>query len=308
MKLRTTLPCLILCATGAHLAIACFLHVRWMMTGNLRWLTPRFQYQSAFFLTACCGLELGLSYVAWRQFARDDELKQAWLLMMLAALCHLTGTVLTHLLGSEPALAGSRDPVIALADLHTAVLLYQSGSVIGGPLHLLLLGGGLFFVLRVYLNLGLLSKLQTSDYALLGIVFAYTLRFLYEVLAWYLSDTEQLTFARVINWANDPLLSVLLLEAVFIRRAVIGMGRSLIAACWGAFVAAVFLTSVGNMGLWATWHGWLKWPLSSVTWYIWFFASAAFALGPAFQVEASLRAKKATGTLLRESGVMLARP
>jgi hypothetical protein len=308
MKLRITLPGFILCATGAHLAIACFLHVRWLMTGEVRWLTPLFQSQSAFFLTAFCGLELGLSYVAWRQFARDDELKQAWLMIMLAALCHLAGTVLTHLLGSEPALAGSRDPVIAVADQNTAVLLHQCGSVIGSPLHLLLLGGGLFCVLRVYLNLGLLSKLQTTDYALLGIVFAYTLRFLYEVLAWYMSDTDQLTFARVINWANDPLLSVLLLEAVFIRRAVIGMGRSLIAACWGAFVAAVFLTSLGNMGLWVTRHGWLKWPLSSVTWYVWFFASAAFALGPAFQVEASLRAKKVAGTLLRESGVMPVRP
>ena len=33
----------------------------------------------------------------------------------------------------------------------------------------------------------------------------------------------------------------------------------------------------------------IPWPVSSMTWYIWYPATAAYTLGPAYQVEAAAR-------------------
>ena len=53
-----------------------------------------------------------------------------------------------------------------------------------------------------------------------------------------------------------------------------------------AFAAAIALTALGDIGIWATWNGYLPWPWSSMGWYVWFLASGAYALGPAYQVHA----------------------
>lgn len=58
----------------------------------------------------------------------------------------------------------------------------------------------------------------------------------------------------------------------------------------GGFSLGIFLTSLGDIGIWATSHNYLPWPYSSITWYVWFLASAAYVLGPAYQVEACRRA------------------
>jgi len=82
------------------------------------------------------------------------------------------------------------------------------------------------------------------------------------------------------------LLIVLLIEVICIRRSLLGMEWGLIARCWAAFAAAIALTALGNIGIWATWTGYLPWPWSSMVWYVWFLVSGAFALGPAYQVQA----------------------
>jgi hypothetical protein len=162
---------------------------------------------------------------------------------------------------------------------------------------MLLLACGLFIVVRVYKRLGLLARLTVYDYGLLSIVVGYTLSFLIEVSQAHLRLPGTVTVTKVINWASDPLLGLLLLEAIFIRRSVANMGCGLIANCWSAFTAAIFLTSIGNMGLWATSHEYLTLPYSALTWGIWHFAMAAYALGPAYQVEAL---RRATSSLERE--------
>ena len=88
-------------------------------------------------------------------------------------------------------------------------------------------------------------------------------------------------FHKMLGWASDPRLSILLFEAILIRRSAIETGWGLLAKSWGSFAAGIFLTSLGDMGLWASANSYLPWPYSSVTWYVWFLASAAFALGPA---------------------------
>jgi hypothetical protein len=94
----------------------------------------------------------------------------------------------------------------------------------------------------------------------------------------------------IISWASDPLLCVLLVEAILIRRSAANLGWGLVSRCWMCFTAAIFLTSVGDIGLWAWSRGYLSHYLEVASWYVWFLASAAYVLGPAYQYQAILRA------------------
>jgi hypothetical protein len=85
---------------------------------------------------------------------------------------------------------------------------------------------------------------------------------------------------------------VLLLEAILIYRSASNMGWGLIPRCWVAFTAAIFLTSLGDMGLWAWAKGYLPQALVVMSWHVWFAAGACFALGPAYQLQAILQATR----------------
>jgi hypothetical protein len=297
MNIRASLPNLVLATTGVYVSIALFNYTRWWATGDISCVISFFRGQGTFFFFAFNLIGLALSVMAWRHFSSDDVLKQAWLWIVLAAACHLTGRVFVSILGVNPSLVNEASPAIAWVGKDAAVAFYSAGSIIGGPMQMLSLACGLFIVVRVYKRLGLLARLTVYDYALLSIVVGYTLSFLFEISQARLRLPGPVTVTKAINWASNPLLSLLLLEAIFIRRSVANMGYGLIAKCWSAFTAAIFLTSIGNMGLWATGHKYLTLPYSSLTWGIWHFAMAAYALGPAYQVEALLRA---TSALKRE--------
>ena len=101
-----------------------------------------------------------------------------------------------------------------------------------------------------------------------------------------------MTLTAVLNWITDPLLSCLLVEAVLVRRAVVGMGWGLISKSWGAYTAAIFLTSLAHMLMWADSYGYIRWQVGAIAWYLWFVVTAAYALGPAYQLQASVRAKQ----------------
>ena len=84
----------------------------------------------------------------------------------------------------------------------------------------------------------------------------------------------------LINWITDPLFCVLLWQAILIPKVRFVYG-GFVLRCWGAFTKAIFATSLGSLGMWASAY---SYPLNSISWYIWFLVSALFALGPAYQV------------------------
>jgi hypothetical protein len=53
------------------------------------------------------------------------------------------------------------------------------------------------------------------------------------------------------------------------------------------------------MGMWLVYSGRLTWDQASlITWYIWYPAAAAYAAGPALQVEAVLAVRRAWAAAL----------
>lgn len=216
-------------------------------------------------------------------------MKPAWALILLSFVCRFSGDLLTHALS-----------------VNSNQALKEIGQVIGGPGSMVLLAGGLLLVLRVYRRLGMLARLMPFDYALLVAVIGYTLLFTYDLLRWLGESPAPVTTLKAINWLSDPLLSLLLFEAIFIRRSVIQMGSGLISRCWGAFTAGIFFTSMGDMGIWAVSQGYLQWPQSAGAWYVWFLASAAYALGPAYQAKAMSHATKEVARYAPEKRVEFA--
>jgi hypothetical protein len=158
------------------------------------------------------------------------------------------------------------------------------------PLYMALLACGLFYVLRACRRNGVLGNLKWLDFVLLGIVTAYTTHFFATIVVG--RSGSHWTVETITAWTSDPLLCVLLLEAILILRSAANMGWGLIPRCWVAFTAAIFITSLGDMGLWAWAKGYLSPALVAVSWHVWFVAGASFALGPAYQLQAMVQATR----------------
>jgi predicted small integral membrane protein len=269
------LPRWIVMITAIHLALAGFPLIRWLGFHREDWIAWFFDYQSPLFFVAINALALVLSIAAWKQFSPRQSLRGAWLLISFSAGFRLLGSVLNQIVGHH----SWGDPLVPS-------LQRQAGWTAEGPISMLLLASGLFIMLRLYKRLGLLARLTAFDHAMLGVVSAYSLYVGYSVIQIQIRTHPPITLDAVLHWAGDPLLCLLLFEAIFIRRAVTDMGWGLIAKCWGAFVAAILLTSIGSMGQWAVSFQYIRWPASALTWFIWYPVAAAYALGAAYQVEA----------------------
>jgi hypothetical protein len=275
--------------TGAHLAIGIACLLAWFQSGADWWLDYYFHYQGAMFFVCVGFVDLMLCWKAWSQFEPDETLRSAWLLIALASLYRVAGYLFSQIL-SVDSLINPHRLFSASWDSGLAITFRQYGMIVSGPLQMAVLAWGLFIVLRTYRRLGILGRLKSIDLLLIAAVSVFTLRQLYEINLWLQATGRPDSLYKVLGWASDPLLSILLVEAILIRRAVLETGWGLIAKCWGALMVAIVITSLGDVGLWATSHNYIPWPFETVTWYVWYPASAAFALAPAYQLEAVHRA------------------
>lgn len=292
IKSASSLTSWILWVTTVHLAVGIVIHTAWLMTGSESWLRCYFDYEGTLIFVAFYVLEVLLSVAAYRQFSSDQPLHSAWFFIVLAASCHLLGGLLKHLLSANTYI----NPFHYLSrggvwDAHAADLLRAWGTVIAGPMQMALLAWGLFYSLRVYKKYGLLGRLRAVDWVLIGSGTVYTLIIIYQIVGTILHHWSEVTLSHAFTWPNDLLLNVLLFEAIFLRRSAADMGWGFIAKVWGAFAVAIFLTTLANACSALAAYGYLPWPEYAFIWYIWYPASAAYVLGPAYQVEASKTAR-----------------
>ena len=284
LRALPSLPRLIVTVTAVLLAMGLGAAIAWRRTGNDAIISGFFHYPGALFLVGASAVQLWLSWLCWRQFSRGDLMCPAWFAIMLAGGAHSIGSICSQLLGVDSYLNPLMYCDVPWVD-SAAESLRQLGLLLGGPCQMTLLASGLALMLRTYRRAGLAPRLTAVDWLLVAALISYTVREAWQVV-WFMQHGKAPTSFEVISWASDPLLIVLLFEAVCIRRAVLSMGRGLIAKCWGAFAAAIALTALGDAGIWATWNRYLDWPVSAIGWYLWFLPAAAYALGPAYQVEA----------------------
>ncbi len=278
------LPWLIGAITVAHLAIAMVIAVVASLTGKATLLVDFLRYPGALFLVSASAAGLWLSWRCWRQFSKSDLLRQAWLLIMWAAGAQCLGSICTQVLGAYTHL----NPLMYTSTGWPAPairLFARVGLLMNGPFQMTLLACGLSFVLRAYRRSGLFPHLGRWAGLLAVALVMYTVHEA-KLLQALLRTGKANSGFQILGWPNDPLLIVLLFEAFCILRPVFGTGWGLIAKCWGAFAAGIALHAAGDILLWQN-H--LPEQAHALGWFAWFLAGTAFALGPAYQLEAFRR-------------------
>jgi len=275
--------------TLVHLAIGMFVHARYMTAGDTHLLRLYFDYEGALVFLFLSALQAYFATVAYREFSSHQPLGTAWLYIAVASVCNFAGTVLTKLFAVDSAL----NPINYISGSTESLrsLLGNVGTVVSGPVQMILLGTGLYLAIRVYRQLAMTKKLKPLDLGMIAAAMLYTIIVIVGIVRTVRAHPEGVAADHALTWPGDYLLSLLLLEAIVLRRAAVEMGWGFVSKVWTAFVAGIFITSFCSLMNWLTAYGILNWTHTSFVWYLWYPASAAFALAPAYQWEATRTAQ-----------------
>jgi hypothetical protein len=268
--------------TGCYLAAGLFAFLAWQFTGNIAWAVEFFQVPAALVMVWLALLQLSLSLKVTANFAPDDLLRPGWMLITASAGCQFVGSLLSQVLGVNSRL----NPLALVPRWRESLIpeLRHVGLTFGGTLRFALLSVGLLFAVKAYRQSGLLSRLRAIDWAVLTLMAVYLARNVVDV-AVAIRQGKHPDAWELLNWPTDPLLGLLLAQGLLLFRSAQRMGSGMVGRCWKAFAIGLFLTALGDLGLWAINYGYLPGPWQSLAWYVWLPAAAAFACAPAFQLE-----------------------
>ena len=267
------------CAIHFAIGLAAYLH--FLVTGSYRYLTWYFLILGTLFFLLTTAAEFYLAFECRAGFESDEPMRTAWTFIALSSLARFLAAALIsldHWRGASPP-----------SSVLTVVLprgIAQAGEVIGGPLSMIFLAIALSRVLQVQRRFGVLRRLTRTDLLLIALIGAFTLGEIANIVRYLGPSYPSPPLTKAILWSSDPLLALLLVQAVLIRRSVIRVGLGLVSQCWGMYVIAIVTTLAADASIWAIGEGLLSEPLIALTWYIWFFAAAAFASAPAYQLAA----------------------
>jgi hypothetical protein len=268
--------------TASYMTISVLALAAWRINGDLTWVVKFFQAPGAALLIglAALGLWLTLSVIAC--FSPGDLLRPAWTLIACSAAVHLCGLVFSQIIGIK----SPGNPLLVLTGLPDSSLALANhfGQTIGGTVRFGLLSAGLCFALKAYRQSGMLARLAPIDWLVLTAFAGYLARNVWDVARAFRAGIRP-DIWHVLSWPVDPLLWLLLAEAVLLFRSARQMEPGRIGLCWKAMAMGVFLTALADVGMWASAYGYLPWPWDSLIWYLWIPAAAAFARAPALQLE-----------------------
>lgn len=267
-----------------HFVIGMATYLHFLVTGSYRYLTWYFWILGTLFFLSTTAAESFLAFECRAGFEADEPMRMAWTFIALASLARFAGAALISLDHWRFALIPESTSTVLAVILPRS--LAQVGEVVGGPLAMVFLAIALSRVLKVQYRFGVLRGLTRTDMLLIALIVAFTLREIASIVGYIRPPYAPPPLARAILWISDPLLSLLLIQAVLIRRSAIRVGLGLISQCWGMYVIAIVTTVAGDASIWAVGEGLLSEPMIALTWYIWFFAAAAFASAPAYQLAA----------------------
>ena len=271
---------------GIHFAIGMAAYLHFLITGSYRYLNWFFLIFGTLFFLLTTAAESFLALECRAGFDSDEPMRMAWTFIALASLARLTGAVvisldhwhLVSILGSTSS---------GLAAIFPEGLT-QISTVISGPLSMIFLAIALGRILKIQRQFGVLRGLMYSDVVLISLIAAFLLGETVLIVRYLGPSYGRPSLMKVLLWLSDPLLALLLVEAVMIRRSVIRVGHGLISQCWEMYVIAIVTTLAGDASIWAVSENLLSPPFIALTWYIWFFAAAAFASAPAYQLAAMM--------------------
>jgi hypothetical protein len=281
---RISLPHFVLLATSIFLVVGLGALMAWLVTGRAECVRAFLQGPGAIYLVFLAALEFSLARMVVRQFSEGEPLRLAWFLIMLSGGCHMVSVVCAQVLNENSPLNPLTRGVSSSFGLDPSAV-YRFGLIVGGPLQMLLLAAGLGCMLRLCRRSGIVARFRRSDWALMSIA---GLAAYFEIsdLLTAPGAGRNLTAYDLLMVAKGPLAILLLIEANLVKSYMGTLVGGMIAKCWSAFAAAIFLTCLGSLGSWLNMDGYLPPELASVSSYLWFLSATAYTLGPAWQIEA----------------------
>jgi hypothetical protein len=216
-------------------------------------------------------------------FSSGEPMRAVWLCIAGSATFDLAGVAFSQILAADTVM----NPLKYLArwSPELGVSIRQYGLLLGGTCRFTLLAAGFFLSLRIYHRNGLLGRLKLMDWLLWIGMGVFTAKEFSEIVQVGRAG-RVFPIVEIAGWPVDLLLWLCLVQALLLYRSAHEMGPGWITRCWNAFAVGLFLISVGVVADWATRWGYLPWPWNAITWYIWLPAGTAFALAPAYQLEA----------------------
>jgi hypothetical protein len=278
---RMSLPRFIILATSVFLFTGLGSLLAWLRTGQVECAATFFRGPGALYLVFLAALQFSLCRIAVRQFSIGEALRPAWFLLMLSGGCHLVSAICVQILSVHSPL----NPLTHSLSAGTASDLYRFGLLVGGPLQMILMAGGLGWMLQLSRRNGMRPQFHLADSVPLAIAGLLAYLQISGLVAATRAGNE-LTLYDLISAATGPLLILLLAEASLVRSCMSVAGGGMIARCWSSFAAAVFLAALSNLGLWLDAHGLLSAAPATMSRFVSYLAATAYALGPAWQIEA----------------------
>jgi len=287
-------------ALSVLLIVGLAAYIYFVLTGSYDALVAVFNIPGSTFFILVTATEVYYAYRARGLFEPAEPMRATWTLILLSACCRLSGAAFTQTLTAP--ISWNLLVTVKILQPERPQLLHSIGVVLSGPVAMALLAAGLMRVIVLKRRLGLLSRLTPLDGCFIAAILLFTGRQLMDIAGVLFGDHARLTVIQVILWFSDPLLALLLIEAVSIRRSVLNMGQGLVARCWGMMALGVAFTSAGDVILWAENWGYIPVVISPLGWFIWFFAVTAFASAPCYQVEAAREAHEGSYAARRAHG------
>jgi hypothetical protein len=282
-------PQWILMFLGAYLVVHLIVLYVWNTAGRAFSIQGSSDGTSALSVTAMAAVDLWLCLLVLRSFPAGAPLRRAWVLITFAAAARAASGVLAQLLGTNWLL----NPLVWAGHVKPGLIdqIRRCALIADGPVRLALLAAAMLVALRVLRKFGFWVRPSTADWAVSAIVYLFTLCRFAEAGAASLAGRPIAT-EDWISLAGLPVLCVLFLEAMLLRRSVVRMGNGLISMCWAAFMCGIFLTGAGELAAWVIPHYSHAWPIEMIQSLARFPIAAVFALAPACQVAAQRRALK----------------
>jgi hypothetical protein len=271
-------------ACAIHYAIGFAAYLHFLITGSYRYLNWYFLILGTVFFLLTTAAEFYLAFECRAGFEPDEPMRMAWTFIALASLARFSGATLVSL--DHWRLASTTGGTASVLAVILPRGLAQAGEMAGGPLAMVFLAIALSRVLTVQYRLGVLRALTRTDIVLIALIVAYTLFEFANIMRYLHPPYPPPSLTKAVLWLSDPLLAFLLIQAILIHRSAIRVGLGLISQCWGMYVIAIVTTVAGDASIWAVGEGFLPEPMIALTWYIWFFAAAAYASAPAYQLAA----------------------